>query len=329
MPEDSPLVGYQSAENAAIVANLHGDVVQGGSGRILPPGYVPERGNRPFVGREEIFKDLSRHLDGERSSVVVLRGQPGVGKSETAREYARRNRDRYPGGLRFLAFGGDGTPTDLARLGEFLLPPSVLEGASLSDKAQAALAELGKRSTLLIYDNVDRPEALEAWLPAVGAQVDVIATSVWEIWDDYWHVVQLRPLESEQAHELVEKITGQALASELVRAIVDDAGGLPVQLVPSARTLGRWARRHPGELPPLKLTHETQESFDRYWSLLSKESRELLSVVQLFNPDRLPEGSIRDLLRKHCDWPDQKISMALEECFDLGLLESEPLLRMH
>jgi predicted kinase len=45
---------------------------------------------------------------------VVLHGQPGVGKSELAREFARRNSDAYPSGTFFIDAGGQALLIDLA-----------------------------------------------------------------------------------------------------------------------------------------------------------------------------------------------------------------------
>ena len=56
------------------------------------------RGRRPFVGRDRELVELDVLLsDMSQDQVVVLHGQPGVGKSELAQEYGRRSNARYPG----------------------------------------------------------------------------------------------------------------------------------------------------------------------------------------------------------------------------------------
>jgi predicted negative regulator of RcsB-dependent stress response len=54
-----------------------------------------------FVARDEPLHQLAIHLVPEGSQVVV-HGLPGVGKTTLALQYARENRDRYPGGTWWL-----------------------------------------------------------------------------------------------------------------------------------------------------------------------------------------------------------------------------------
>jgi UDP-2,3-diacylglucosamine pyrophosphatase LpxH len=52
---------------------------------------VRSRGTLPLIGREDDLNEVLKFLGSpEKESVLVLHGQPGVGKSEVAREFARR-----------------------------------------------------------------------------------------------------------------------------------------------------------------------------------------------------------------------------------------------
>jgi len=94
------------------------------------PGHAPPRGFRsnipsrrlPFVGRDDLSATMGEVLaDPSTDNVIVLRGQPGAGKSELAQEFARRRRDRYPGGTFFIDGRAEAIALDLARLGKTCL----------------------------------------------------------------------------------------------------------------------------------------------------------------------------------------------------------------
>ena len=51
-------------------------------------------GNRYFAGREDVFQEIAQSFS-EGHRIVFLRGMGGIGKSEIAIQYAKRNRDQY------------------------------------------------------------------------------------------------------------------------------------------------------------------------------------------------------------------------------------------
>ena len=60
---------------------------------------IPARGRKPFVGRGNLLDEMARCLDGAAPpQFLVLYGEPGVGKSGLAREFARRRQGHYRGG---------------------------------------------------------------------------------------------------------------------------------------------------------------------------------------------------------------------------------------
>src|SRR5205807_9568360 len=108
----------------------------------------------------------------------ILHGTPGVGKTELAREFARREQARYPGGTFFVDLGSGALPIDLARIGKNILDLEFSPDLPLPDQCLQALLAFGSAPTLLIYDNVAPAEAVEGWLPPAGMPCHVLITTV-------------------------------------------------------------------------------------------------------------------------------------------------------
>ena len=55
-----------------------------------------------FVGRERELAALRSMLSDALNHIVVIEGPPGIGKSALAAEFANRNSDLFPGGIRYF-----------------------------------------------------------------------------------------------------------------------------------------------------------------------------------------------------------------------------------
>jgi predicted phosphodiesterase len=112
---------------------------------------IPSRRGLAVVGRDDVLNDVLNRLgQPEEGRVLVLHGPPGVGKSEVAREFARRHADRYPGGT-FVVDGSAGAlVVDLARIGRAVLDLHFPGDLSLQDQCLQTLRALGGAPTLLI-----------------------------------------------------------------------------------------------------------------------------------------------------------------------------------
>ena len=150
---------------------------------------------RPFVGREDLLESVGAALgDPTRESIVVLKGPAGVGKSELAQEFARRNQAAYPGGTFLLDAGGPSLATGFARLGQIvprLKPP---DGLTIESQGEWVLHNLGPAPTLLIYDNAPFEAAIEVWLPRAGMACHVLVTTLLDRWDVGWQALDVAPL---------------------------------------------------------------------------------------------------------------------------------------
>jgi hypothetical protein len=149
--------------------------------RVIIPGRIATRGRMPFVGRTAELDELAESLSAiGAAGVVVVRGRPGVGKSELAREYARRCQARYRNGAFFIPMEQGKIPVDLATYGSRNLGLTP-RGLNIEDQCTSVLRNLAA-PTLLIYDNVADPDTVQPWLPADDESTHVLITTTWEDW---------------------------------------------------------------------------------------------------------------------------------------------------
>jgi tetratricopeptide (TPR) repeat protein len=135
---------------------------------------VPYRRNTCFTGREAVLERLHAALqNGRDARIAVLSGLGGIGKTQTAVEYAYRFRDAYTAVLWTRADSAEELAQGLAQIAGQL----GLAGAEAADRnvaveaTQRWLADAANSGWLLIADNADfifptwTPEAFEAFLP--------------------------------------------------------------------------------------------------------------------------------------------------------------------
>jgi hypothetical protein len=200
---------------------------------------------------DRIAKSLG---DPRTDNVVVLHGPPGVGKSELAREYARRQGGQYSGGTFFIDFSPETVAIDVAKIGRTCLGFDFPPDLPVNDQALRTLYSLGQAPWLLILDNVQDEEAARPWLPSSGMPCHVVMTTVLDRWDKSWLTIPVEPLSDAVSLHLVEQLAGLEAARRHGWQLVERAGGLPVQLVPQAITLAGEIRRGPGT-PSLGRSH--------------------------------------------------------------------------
>lgn len=292
---------------------------------------ISSRLERPFVGREELMDEILTTL-GEPSSerLLILHGLPGVGKSELAREFARRQRDRYPGGTFFVDAGAAAAPVDLALVGKNILNLDFSPDLSLPDQCSQTLHALGSAPTLLIYDNVRSAASVLKWLPPSGMACHVLLTTVVERWDPGWPCLEVKPLSPDASWELIEKVAGPSVAQRYGQVLIDLAGGLPVQLCPVAVALAYEDRRGRRlASTQLTLSREAAASFSGAYDHVESAARLLLHAAAFLNCQRIVREELSDPLRKTTGWSEDEFRRLLDACLDLHLLEGGAVLRMH
>ncbi len=291
---------------------------------------VPSRGNRPFVGRDDVLASMRATL-GEpvADRVLVLHGPPGVGKSELAREFARQNRERYPGGTFSVDASASGPLVGLARIGVNALGLDFPDDLSIQDQCEQTLLQMATAPTLLIYDNVASVDSVERWLPPAGMPCHVLITTWLERWDPAWAPLAIEPLSRPQAEELVERLAGRAVAERWGAELAVHAGGLPVQICPAAVSLAYEARRGRLGTARLDLAPAARTSFALPYERLEPEVQLVLHAAAFLNCQSIPRRELSRELEEAGVCTRAEVERHLDTCLDLHLLDADAQLRMH
>jgi tetratricopeptide (TPR) repeat protein len=215
----------------------------------LPFVGVPSR-IANFTGRAaEVDRLDAILLGGDKPAAITqatigraaVQGLGGVGKTALAAEYAYRFRNLYAGVWWCPAETRVGLLTGLAGLA-VQLDAAASDEPDLEKAARAGLRRLAERRAtwLLIYDNVESPEAIAELLPASGARV--LITSRFSDWAGWAEEVSLDVLPPEEAAAFLQSRASRhdnAGAAALAEAL----GRLPLALDHAAAYCKRMEMR--------------------------------------------------------------------------------------
>jgi tetratricopeptide (TPR) repeat protein len=184
-----------------------------------------------FTGREDSLTEIHRLFnaaDRARSPHVVIHGLAGIGKSSLATEYVHLYAAEYSGAWWAPAESRTTLASSLAGLAAKL--DSRL--ANLSDQeaaARIALARLAGFGTpfLLIYDNLESPEAARDFLPS--SNVRVLITTRWADWEGRTAALKLDLLNEEAAASFLQRRANRRDAAG-ARRLATALGCLPLAL---------------------------------------------------------------------------------------------------
>ncbi len=223
---------------------------------------IPIRDPR-FVGRGELleairekFVPLAGPSDAISSQPVVLVGEPGVGKSGLANEYAHRFAEDYAGVWWVAA-------QDLRSVRGALAELTSLQGwPAPQDPADAALERLRntpwEQRWLLVFDNVVKGVLDELTLNGV---TDVIVTATDGSCPESGRRLKVEQLGRQESWEILrqDEIGVPGLTDEEAATVVADIGGLPLPLTIAAACLRDTARK----LKPESIKHVGESSAGR------------------------------------------------------------------
>ena len=206
---------------------------------LEPPWLVPAAmRTRYFTGREELLARLRQQLV-ERHR-AALSGLGGVGKTQTAIEYAVRHRADYPEGVFWVnAETNSGLTSGFAAIGSTLRLPS-----AVSDDQEAAVKAAlewlnGNDQWLLILDNVEDRRQVQRFVPERD-KGDTLVTSRESVFQELGiaRALDVQDLDGDEALYFLLTRTGREDAESVSRAaareLTVELGNLPLALEQAA-----------------------------------------------------------------------------------------------
>ena len=190
-----------------------------------PPFYVPHHQKGSLVvGREAALQRVRDQLvSGRRTAIgqtAVFQGLGGLGKTQLAVEYAYSYRHAYPNGVIWLTadLDIDAQLVDVAVKSRWVAPES--EHSLKLEIARHRLRSYSK--CLVVFDNLERIESIQRYLPELPAEPHILATSRTEQPD--FVLVPIDVLDGDQSLRLLTLESGREPDNE-----ADWEGGCPVR----------------------------------------------------------------------------------------------------
>jgi tetratricopeptide (TPR) repeat protein len=261
---------------------------------------LPPR-NQIFAGRKDVLAALNAEL--EKRGRVALGGMPGVGKTQTAIEYAHEQHQvrAYPYIVYTRATSETQLLTDYARVAQQLNLP-VKDNADLNLVA-AAVKDWFERTEkwLLILDNADDlrvvSSATHNYLPA-NPKGHVLFTRRPVDAGGFAHTIKLDTMAADEGALLLLRRTG----------LVKGAGalaGVSTEVVEQARAIAREMDGLPLSLNIAgAFIKETSTSLDEYLELYCAEGRQLRQERDLSDPYEHSVAAAFSLAFKQMSVPD-------------------------
>jgi tetratricopeptide (TPR) repeat protein len=182
LPRDGkPIAAWRRRDEAytEIVKSIRGFV----HSQQVPPMRcsllnLPFHRNRLFTGRAEILQKLHASLESRRETALMqaIKGLGGIGKTQTAIEYAYRYQDHYARIIWLNAGSRETLISDVARLArEINIPGCSDENQNIVVRGFLTWLEI-QRNWLLILDNVEDIALVRSYMPR-GNQGHLLLTT--------------------------------------------------------------------------------------------------------------------------------------------------------
>lgn len=272
-----------------------------------------------FTGREDVLERIREALATSGTAALKQRqaisGLGGIGKTQTAIEYAQRHRDQYKTVLWAVAESRESLLSDFVAIATVLnLPERNIQDQSQTVRAVKRWLETNTE-WLLILDNADEPAIIEEFLPE-QAKGHILLTSRAQVFDSIGilNPIELEEMTPDDARAFLLKRTGrielepnetkalEEFAKELdyLPLALEQAGAYIKELRSSFQDyLASYKRRGLALLEKGHPAGKYPKSVRTTWSLnfqqveqSSPAASDLLRVSAFLNPDRIPNELI-------------------------------------
>ena len=263
------LITETENERAQIEQELQTLENQGSQDKLkpnLPIWNIPYRQNPYFTGRKGLLETLHKTLTTGHTTALTqpqaITGLGGIGKTQTAIEYAYQHRKEYQVIWWLRAEESATLAADYAQLAiELDLPEQ--EAIEQVIQIQAVRRWLEQHTGwLLIFDNAEEQEDIYNYVPQIG-QGQVLITSRNPIWDGLGTTLSVEVMQSEEALVFLAKRTGDP-DPQAAATLAKTLGYLPLALEQAATYI-----------------RETSSSLDHYQALFQKHHVQLLQYGHL------------------------------------------------
>ncbi len=311
-----------------------------------PVFTVPYQRHTCFKGREDVLADLRRSLVGDKRAALtqVISGLGGIGKTQTAVEYAYENREEYKAVLWVKAATELEIRQDMADAARLLKLPH--DETNLEDAVRALKNWLEQNSDwLLVFDNADHPERVKPFMPR-SPKGHILLTSRASVFGTLGilNPIELPLLSVEDAAEFLLKRTGHDGSDdaevESARELANELGLLPLALEQAGAyihelrlsftdCLDRYRRRRLEFLERGQpIMGDYPESVATTWAVNFEEveseseaSADLLRLSAFLSPDNIPF----ELLLRGVSATDSLLAETISESDDPELILREAL----
>jgi tetratricopeptide (TPR) repeat protein len=272
---------------------------------------VPYRRNPFFTGRDQVLKGLHKVLSkGSKAAltqVAAIAGLGGIGKTQTAVEYAYRYRNDYKAVFWVRAESDSSTTSGFLEIAGMLN----LAVKDAQESVQAVMRWLGSNAGwLLIFDNADEPEKLKPFLPT-DPKGHTLITSRAQVFHGLAQPVRLEALAPERALEFLLKRTEREASDgderEAAAHLAKELGYLPLALEQAGAFISENGSRFGDYLSSYRkqrlellnrarpIAGDYKESVATTWLMnftqiesASPASADLLRISAFLDPDSIP-----------------------------------------